>query len=121
MQRAIGETERRRQRQIAFNLEHGITPRSVKKEVRDLIDGVYDPNGARDDLKAARDAAEIETLTEKDLGKRVKQLEREMLEHARNLEFEKAARVRDQLALLREQAFGANVGDHIVPIQTGKA
>ncbi len=120
MRRAIGETERRRDRQIAFNTEHGITPRSVKKEVRDLIDGVYDPNGAKDDLKAARDAAQVEVLSEKDLGKRVKQLERQMLEHARNLEFEKAARVRDQLALLREQAFGANVGDHVVPIQAGR-
>jgi excinuclease ABC subunit B len=115
MAAAIGETERRRARQVAFNLEHGITPHSVIKEVRDLIDGVYNPNGAKDDLKAARDAAQIEALSEKDLGKRVKQLEKQMLEHARNLEFEQAARVRDQLALLREQAFGANVGDHIPP------
>ncbi len=115
MAAAIGETERRRARQVAFNLEHGITPHSVMKEVRDLIDGVYNPNGAKDDLKAARDAAQIEVLSEKGLGKRVKQLEKQMLEHARNLEFEKAARVRDQLALLREQAFGANVGDHIPP------
>ena len=119
MRKAIGETECRRARQIAFNAEHGITPRSITKEVRDLIDGVYNPNGAKDDLKAAQDAAQIEVLSEKDLGKRVKQLERQMLEHARNLEFEKAARVRDQLALLREQAFGANVGDHIVPFQSG--
>ena len=79
------------------------------KEVRDLIDGVYNPNGAKDDLKAAQAAAQVEALSEKDLGKRVKLLEKQMLEHARNLEFEKAARVRDQLALLREQAFGANV------------
>ncbi len=116
---AIGETERRRARQVAFNLEHGITPHSVVKEVRDLIDGVYNPKGAKDDLKAAQAAAQIEVLSEKDLGKRVKQLERQMLEHARNLEFEQAARVRDQLALLREQAFGANVGDHIPPLPPG--
>jgi len=119
MQAAIGETERRRARQVTFNAEHGITPRSVKKEVRDLIDGVYNPNGAKDDLKAAQAAAEVEALSEKDLGKRVKQLEKQMLEHARNLEFEKAARLRDQLALLREQAFGANVGDHLVPLPPG--
>ncbi len=119
MTRAIGETERRRARQVAFNLEHGITPRSVVKEVRDLIDGVYNPNGAKDDLKAAQAAAQVEVLSDKELGKRVKQLERQMLEHARNLEFEKAARVRDQLALLREQAFGANVGDHIPPLPPG--
>ena len=116
---AIGETERRRARQLAFNALHGITPRSVVKEVRDLIDGVYNPDGAKSDLQAARDAAQFEGLSEKDLGKRVKQLERQMLEYARNLEFEQAARVRDQLALLREQAFGANVGDHIVPAASG--
>ena len=121
MTAAIGETERRRERQVAFNLAHGITPHSVVKEVRDLIDGVYNPKGAKDDLKSAQAAAEVEALSEKDLGKRVKQLEKQMLEHARNLEFEKAARLRDQLALLREQAFGANVGDHVPPLdaQTG--
>ena len=116
MAAAIGETERRRERQVAFNLAHGITPHSVVKEVRDLIDGVYNPKGAKDDLKSAQAAAEVEALSEKDLGKRVKQLEKQMLEHARNLEFEKAARLRDQLALLREQAFGANVGDHVPPL-----
>jgi excinuclease ABC subunit B len=121
MTKAIGETERRRARQVAFNLEHGITPRSVVKEVRDLIDGVYNPNGARDDLQAAQAAAQVEVLSEKELGKRVKQLERQMFEHARNLEFEKAARVRDQLALLREQAFGANVGDHVPPVPPGES
>ena len=121
MKAAIGETERRRAKQIAFNAEHGITPRSVVKEVRDLIDGVYNPDGAKNDLKAAQDAAEFEGLSEKELAKRVKQLEKQMLEHARNLEFEQAARVRDQLALLREQAFGANVGDHIVLIAPDRA
>jgi excinuclease ABC subunit B len=117
MKRAIDETERRRAKQLAFNAEHGITPRSVVKEVRDLIDGVYNPDGAKADMKAAQDAASFEGLSEKELAKRVKQLEKQMLEHARNLEFEQAARVRDQLALLREQAFGANVGDHIAPVE----
>ena len=87
----------------------------------DLIDGVYSPGGAKDDLKSAQAAAQVEALSEKDLGKRVKQLERQMLEHARNLEFEKAARVRDELALLREQVFGANVGDHVPPVPPGAA
>jgi excinuclease ABC subunit B len=121
MAAAIGETERRRAKQVAFNAEHGITPRSVLKEVRDLIDGVYNPAGAKDDLKAAQAAVQLEALSEKDLGKRVKQLERQMLEHARNLEFEKAARVRDELARLREQVFGANVGDHVPPVAPGAA
>ena len=118
MRKAIDETERRRTKQVAFNLEHGITPRSINKKVRDLIDGVYSEKSAKDDLKAANEVAAMEVLSEKDLGKRIKQLEKQMLDHARNLEFEKAARVRDQLALLREQAFGAPGHDvNVVPIQ----
>ncbi len=116
MQKALDETERRRTKQIAHNLAMGITPRSVVKRVRDLIDGVYSEKGAKDDLKAANEAAAIEALSEKDLGKRIKQLEKQMLDHARNLEFEKAARVRDQLAQLREQAFGAPGTDNVVPL-----
>ena len=119
MRRAIDETERRRARQIAFNAEHGITPRTVSKRIRDLIDGVVSDKVAREEAQAARAAAEVEAMGEKDLGKRIKMLEKQMQEHARNLEFEKAARVRDQLALLREQAFGANVGDHVPPAAQG--
>jgi excinuclease ABC subunit B len=118
MKRAIGETERRRAKQLAHNEAQGITPRSVVKQVKELIDGVYSEKSGKDDLKAAQAAAEVEALSEKDLGKRIKQLEKQMLEHARNLEFEKAARVRDQLALLKEQAFGAAGGDHIVPLRS---
>ncbi|PPE67029.1 excinuclease ABC subunit UvrB [Caldimonas caldifontis] len=118
MKRAIDETQRRRAKQLAHNEAHGITPRGVVKQVKELIDGVYSEKSGKDDLKAAQAAAEVETLSEKDLGKRIKQLEKQMLEHARNLEFEKAARVRDQLALLKEQAFGAAGGDHIVPLRS---
>ncbi len=122
MKAAIGETERRRARQIARNTELGIVPRTVVKRVRDLIDGVVSDKTAKDDLKAAKAAAEYELMDEKDLGKRIKLLERQMLEHARNLEFEKAARVRDQLAQLREQAFGANVRDStVLPLAAGAA
>lgn len=109
MRRAIDETERRRTRQVAHNEANGITPRGIRKQVRDLIDGVYSDK-AKDDLarfEQIREAAQVEALSEKDLGKRIKQLEKQMLEHARNLEFEQAARLRDQLALLREQAFGS--------------
>ena len=120
MRKAIDETDRRRAKQIAHNLAEGITPRSVVKRVRDLIDGVYSEKGANDDLKAAVESASIEALSEKDLGKRIKQLEKQMLDHARNLEFEKAARVRDQLAHLREQAFGAPGTDNIVPLNAGR-
>jgi excinuclease ABC subunit B len=117
MKAAMGETERRRNKQIAHNLAKGITPKSVTKRIRDMIDGVVSDKAAKDDLANAKAAAEIESLSEKDLGKRIKLLEKQMLEHARNLEFEKAARVRDQLALLREQAFGASVAD-VVPLVT---
>ena len=116
MKKAMDETDRRRTKQMAHNLAHGITPRSIQKRVKELIDGVYNPNGAKDDLKAVNESAAIEALSEKDLGKRIKLLEKQMLDHARNLEFEKAARVRDQLAQLREQAFGAAVHDNVVPI-----
>ncbi len=107
MRRSLDETERRRAKQTAHNLAEGITPRSISKQVREMIDGVVSDKTAKDDLKSAQAAAQVEAMSEKDLGKRIKLLERQMLEHARNLEFEKAARVRDQLAQLREQAFGA--------------
>ncbi|MBP9063004.1 MAG: excinuclease ABC subunit UvrB [Aquabacterium sp.] len=117
MRKAMGETERRRNKQIAHNEAHGITPRTINKKVKELIDGVMS-NAAKDDLKAAealsRSMEGSEALSEKDLSKRMKQLEKDMLEAARNLEFEKAARLRDQLALLKEQAFGAVVHDHVV-------
>jgi excinuclease ABC subunit B len=117
MQRAIDETERRRAKQIAANAEQGITPRSVSKQVRDMIDGVVESQSDKAKLKHMEAAAQVESLSEKDLGKRIKALERQMLEHARNLEFEQAARVRDQLSLLREQAFGASAGDsNVVPL-----
>ena len=115
MKAAIGETERRRTKQVAHNLAQGITPKSVTTRIRDMIDGAVSDKSAKDDLKAAKAAAELESMSEKDLGKRIKLLEKQMLDHARNLEFEKAARVRDQLALLREQVFGA-AGHDVVPI-----
>ena len=116
MRKAIDETERRRAKQVLHNTEMGITPRSIKKHIKELIDGVYSEKSGKDDLKAAQWSAEVEAMSEKDLGKRIKLLEKQMLDHARNLEFEKAARVRDQLALLREQAFGAPGNDNIVPL-----
>jgi excinuclease ABC subunit B len=119
MRLALDETNRRRDRQVAHNEANGITPRTVSKRVKEMIDGIYSDKGAKDDLKAARDALAGEVLSEKDLSKRIKLLERQMLEHAKNLEFEKAARVRDQLAALREQAFGAAVHDSVLPIQAG--
>ena len=116
MRKAIDETERRRAKQVAHNTEMGITPRSIKKHIKELIDGVYSEKSGKDDLKAAQFSAEVEAMSEKDLGKRIKLLEKQMLDHARNLEFEKAARTRDQLALLREQAFGAPGNDNVIAL-----
>lgn len=113
MKKAIGETERRRARQIAYNEANGITPRSIVKQVRDLIDGVYSEKSGKEAAKLDLERAKVEDMSEKDIAREIKRLEKQMLEHARNLEFEKAARVRDQLALLREQAFGAAGGDNI--------
>ncbi len=119
MRRAIGETERRRVRQLAHNVEHGITARSIVKQVRDLIDGVYSEKAGREMERLEQDAlarAQVEDMSEKDISREIKRLEKLMMEHARNLEFEKAAQVRDQLGRLKKQAFGAPGQDNVVPI-----
>ena len=119
MERAIGETERRRAKQIKHNLDNGITPRSIVKKVRDLIDGVYSEKAGKEADRLERDAmarAKVEEMSEKDISREIKRLEKLMMEHARNLEFEKAAQVRDQLHILKEQAFGAPGADNIVSI-----
>jgi excinuclease ABC subunit B len=123
MAKAIGETERRRTKQVAHNLAMGITPRSIVKKVRDLIDGVYSEKAGKeaDKLELERmQRAKVEDMSEKDVAKEIKRLEKLMLEHARNLEFEKAARVRDQLHLLKEQAFGAPGTDNVVLLAAAK-
>jgi excinuclease ABC subunit B len=119
MQRALDETARRRARQELFNTAHGIVPRGVVKEVRELIDGVYDPASQREGRKVAAAAAEYEVMSEKQVGKEIKRLEKQMFEHARNLEFEKAARVRDQLALLKEQVFGSGGSGNVAVLVPG--
>ena len=106
MRRAIGETERRRARQIAYNEERGITPVGISKRIKDIIEGFYDRDQAQFDLKAAQDQARYEAMSEKQLAREIKRLEKQMLDHARNLEFEKAAQARDQLTQLRKSVFG---------------
>lgn len=113
MKKAMGETERRRNKQIAFNLEHGITPRSVVKRIRDLIDGVYSEKSGKEAEKLEMQKALVEDMSEKDIAREIKRLEKQMIEHAKNLEFEKAARVRDQLHSLKQQAFGAPGTDNL--------
>ncbi len=123
MRRAIGETERRRARQIAFNAAHGIVPRGIRKQVKELIDGVVSATDDKARVDAVAEPAAGELLSEKDLAKRIKALEKQMLDHARNLEFEQAARCRDQLAALREQAFGAGSahdGNALAPARAGE-
>jgi excinuclease ABC subunit B len=105
MRRAIDETDRRRRKQTAYNAAHGITPMGVSKRVKDIIEGVYDHDAARSQLKAAQDQARYEAMSEKDLTREVKRLEKEMLEAARNLEFERAAGLRDRLKRLKERLF----------------
>jgi len=111
MKAAIGETERRRAKQVAYNEAHGIVPKSVVKRIKDIIDGVYgeEQDAPRRGGKAAPDYA---TMDEKALGKAIKKLEKEMQEFARNLEFEKAAAARDELFRLRQRAFGADQHGH---------
>ncbi len=116
MKKAMGETERRRIKQIAHNKEHGITPRSIVKRVRDLIDGVYSEKAGKDAERLEQEAmqrAKVEDMSEKDVAREIKRIEKLMLEHARNLEFEQAARVRDQLTRLKDQAFGAHGNDSV--------
>jgi len=113
MKRAIDETERRRAKQLAHNEKHGIIARGVNKVIKDMIDGVYDPNKKGAELQAAQEVAKYESMNEKQASKEIKRLEKLMVEHAKNLEFEKAAQVRDQLHLLKEQMFGAPGADVI--------
>ncbi|MBI5885644.1 MAG: excinuclease ABC subunit UvrB [Deltaproteobacteria bacterium] len=112
MKRAMAETERRRNKQIAYNKEHGIEPRSVVKRIKDIIDGVYDSASAAQELKAAQESAKYEAMSEKNLAREIKRLEKAMQEHAKNLEFELAAAARDELFRVRQLAFGAGVHDH---------
>ena len=115
MRRAIDETDRRRAKQVTFNAAHRITPKGVSKRIKDIIDGVYDADAARAELKAAEEHARYEAMTEKDIGREIKRLERQMLEHAKNLEFEQAARVRDQLADLKQKVFGVALEEELPP------
>ncbi len=113
MKKAIGETDRRRTKQTEFNKLHGITPKGVVKRIKDIIDGVYDVDEKRQELKYEQEKAHYEDMSEKQLAKEIKQLEKLMVDHAKNLEFEKAAQTRDQLLKLKAMVFGAELHDTI--------
>ena len=113
MKRAMGETERRRTKQIAFNKANGIEPRGVKKRIKDIIDGVYDVKEKRSEMQVEQERARYEDMSEKDLASEIKRLEKQMNSEAKNLEFEKAASTRDRLTKEKEMAFGARSRDAI--------
>jgi excinuclease ABC subunit B len=111
MRKAIDETERRRAKQTQFNLDNGITPQAIVKQVKDLIDGVYSEKSGKEAERLEQADAQrvrVEEMSEKDVAREIKRLEKQMLEHARSLEFEQAARVRDQLSQLKARFFGAS-------------
>jgi excinuclease ABC subunit B len=110
MRGAIGETTRRRDKQLAWNDKMGITPKGVTKRIKDIIDGVYDIDEERKQLKAAQAHSKYEAMPEKDLEKELKRIEKDMLDAAKNLEFEKAAELRDRLYQLKEKLFGVALG-----------
>ena len=117
MRRAIDETERRRAKQIAFNEANGITPKGVQKKIKEMIDGVYSSAAQKAMVEGVHEdaaTAKVESMSEKQISKEIKRLEKLMVDHAKNLEFEKAAQVRDQLHVLKQQAFGAPGADNVV-------
>ncbi|MDP8568386.1 excinuclease ABC subunit UvrB [Methylophilus aquaticus] len=111
MKLAMDETERRRKIQTAFNTANGITPKGVTKRIKDIIEGVYDKDEAHRERKAAQEQASYASMSEKEVTKELKRVEKAMHDAAKNLEFEKAAQLRDQLKKLKLQAFGAEIVD----------
>ena len=114
MRRAMAETERRRLKQMEYNQSNGIVPKGVTKRIKDIIDGVYDSETAHRELKAAQQLANYEVMSEKQIARELKRLEKEMIDFAKNLEFEKAAAARDELFRIRQLVFGAAKNDDSV-------
>jgi len=111
MQQAMDETKRRREKQLAFNVQHGIVAKGVSKRIKDIIDGAYSKDEMVQERKAAQELAEYRGLSEKQALKEMKRLEKLMHDSAQNLEFEKAAEYRDQLKKIKSFFYGAEVDD----------
>ncbi|MES2238065.1 MAG: excinuclease ABC subunit UvrB [Pseudomonadota bacterium] len=111
MQRAMDETERRRNTQLAHNAAHGVTPQGVVKRIKDIIEGAYDADSAAQTRQAVQEAARFEMMSEKELAQHIKKLEKAMQTHAKNLEFEAAAAARDELFRVKRLAFGGEAHD----------
>jgi len=116
MRHAIDETNRRRAKQVAYNATHAITPKGVSKRIKDIIEGVYDASATQQQLKAAQNEAEYRSMDEGELTREIKRLEKDMLEHARNLEFEQAAQTRDRLRELKDRLFGVSQRDAVTAV-----
>ena len=113
MRRAIDETDRRRDIQIQFNKDNNITPRSVNKRVKDLIDGVYDLENEQQNLKDEKIQARYDSMSEKQLAKEIKSQEKKMFKAAKNMEFEEAAQHRDELKKLKDLLFIGFTGKNL--------
>lgn len=113
MNRAIDETNRRREKQILFNKNNNITPRGINKNIKDMIDGVYDLENAQREMEALKTKARYDAMSEKELAKELKLLEKQMLGAAKNMEFEKAAEYRDKLKVLKNLFFAGFVESKI--------
>jgi len=109
MQRALEETERRREKQRAYNLQHGITPRGIKKAITDVMDAGYEQRYQQRFMKVAEDQAEYAHMSAEQASREIDRLEKQMYEYARNLEFEEAAALRDKIDKLRKLSLGAGV------------
>jgi len=108
MERAIGETERRREKQIAHNLENGITPKGVEKRIADVMEGAYGiSTGSKNKIsKVAEEVMQYAAMSPKQLDKEIQTMENQMYEHAKNLDFEQAAAIRDKIKRIQEENLG---------------
>ena len=113
MKAAIDETQRRREKQIKFNLDNNITPVGIVKKVKDIIESLEDVEEHKKEQALRKENRKYEDLTEPEMIKEITKLEKSMQVAARNLEFEKAANIRDQAKYLKEKIYGTNIKDRI--------